>query len=116
MKPWPSAPQPPEARSRGDNTKCCAAGGAPHPPTTRRRARAPRSPVDETEGGGMTKRIQKNTTIPTKATQVFSTAEDNQTAVTIHVLQGERDVASGNKSLGQFNLTDIPPSQRGMPQ
>ncbi len=70
----------------------------------------------ETLGGVMTKLIQKNTTIPTKATQVFSTAEDNQTAVTIHVLQGEREIASGNKSLGQFNLTDIPPSQRGMPQ
>src|ERR1700675_4360923 len=70
----------------------------------------------ETLGGVMTKLIQKNTTIPTKAQQVFSTAEDNQTAVTIHVLQGERDVASGNKSLGQFNLTDIPPSQRGMQQ
>ena len=70
----------------------------------------------ETLGGVMTKLIQKNTTIPTKAQQVFSTAEDNQTAVTIHVLQGERDVASGNKSLGQFNLTDIPPSPRGMPQ
>jgi molecular chaperone DnaK len=70
----------------------------------------------ETLGGVMTKLIQKNTTIPTKAQQVFSTAEDNQTAVTIHVLQGERDMASGNKSLGQFNLTDIPPSQRGMPQ
>ena len=70
----------------------------------------------ETLGGVMTKLIQKNTTIPTKAQQVFSTAEDNQTAVTIHVLQGERDVAGGNKSLGQFNLTDIPPSPRGMPQ
>src|SRR6185503_3988686 len=70
----------------------------------------------ETLGGVMTKLIQKNTTIPTKAQQVFSTAEDNQTAVTIHVLQGERDVASGNKSLGQFNLTDIPPAARGMPQ
>ncbi len=70
----------------------------------------------ETLGSVMTKLIQKNTTIPTKAAQVFSTAEDNQSAVTIHVLQGERDVASGNKSLGQFNLTDIPPSQRGMPQ
>ena len=70
----------------------------------------------ETLGGVMTKLIQKNTTIPTKAQQVFSTAEDNQTAVTIHVLQGEREVASGNKSLGQFNLTEIPPSQRGMPQ
>ncbi len=70
----------------------------------------------ETLGGVMTKLIQKNTTIPTKAQQVFSTADDNQTAVTIHVLQGERDVASGNKSLGQFNLTDIPPAPRGMPQ
>ncbi len=70
----------------------------------------------ETLGSLMTKLIQKNTTIPTKAAQVFSTAEDNQSAVTIHVLQGERDVAAGNKSLGQFNLTDIPPSQRGMPQ
>src|SRR5512145_2415572 len=70
----------------------------------------------ETLGGVMTKLIQKNTTIPTKATQVFSTADDNQTAVTIHVLQGERDMASGNKSLGQFNLTDIPPAPRGMPQ
>src|SRR5512138_927923 len=70
----------------------------------------------ETLGGIMTKLIQKNTTIPTKAQQVFSTADDNQTAVTIHVLQGERDVASGNKSLGQFNLTDIPPAPRGMPQ
>jgi molecular chaperone DnaK len=70
----------------------------------------------ETLGGVATKLITKNTTIPTKATQVFSTADDNQTAVTIHVLQGERDVASGNKSLGQFNLTDIPPAPRGMPQ
>ncbi len=70
----------------------------------------------ETLGGVMTKLIQKNTTIPTKANQVFSTAEDNQTAVTIQVLQGEREVAKANKSLGQFNLTDIPPSQRGMPQ
>jgi molecular chaperone DnaK len=64
----------------------------------------------------MTKLIQKNTTVPTKAQQVFSTAEDNQSAVTIHVLQGERDVASGNKSLGQFNLEGIPTSPRGMPQ
>jgi molecular chaperone DnaK len=70
----------------------------------------------ETLGGVMTKLIQKNTTIPTKATQVFSTAEDNQTAVTIHVLQGEREMARANKSLGQFNLTDIPPSPRGLPQ
>ncbi|MEK7792641.1 MAG: Hsp70 family protein, partial [Pseudomonadota bacterium] len=70
----------------------------------------------ETMGGVMTKLIQKNTTIPTKAQQVFSTAEENQTAVTIHVLQGEREMASGNKSLGQFNLSDIPPAPRGMPQ
>jgi molecular chaperone DnaK len=70
----------------------------------------------ETLGGVTTKLIQKNTTIPTKATQVFSTADDNQNAVTIHVLQGERDMAAGNKSLGQFNLTDIPPAPRGMPQ
>jgi molecular chaperone DnaK len=70
----------------------------------------------ETLGGVMTKLIQKNTTIPTKAQQVFSTADDNQSAVTIHVLQGERDVANGNKSLGQFNLEGIPPSPRGMPQ
>ena len=70
----------------------------------------------ETLGGVMTKLIQKNTTIPTKASQVFSTAEDNQNAVTIHVLQGEREMASGNKSLGQFNLSDIPPAPRGMPQ
>jgi molecular chaperone DnaK len=70
----------------------------------------------ETMGGVMTKLIEKNTTIPTRKSQVFSTAEDNQTAVTIHVLQGEREMASGNKSLGQFNLEDIPPAQRGMPQ
>src|SRR6187399_342484 len=70
----------------------------------------------ETLGGVMTKLIQKNTTIPTKATQVFSTADDNQSAVTIHVLQGERDVAGGNKSLGQFNLEGIAPAPRGMPQ
>ncbi len=70
----------------------------------------------ETLGGVMTKLIQKNTTIPTKAQQVFSTAEDNQTAVTIHVLQGEREMARGNKSLGQFNLADIPTAPRGMPQ
>ncbi len=70
----------------------------------------------ETLGGVMTKLIKKNTTIPTKASQVFSTADDNQNAVTIHVLQGEREMSSGNKSLGQFNLTDIPPSPRGMPQ
>ena len=70
----------------------------------------------ETMGQVMTKLIQKNTTIPTKAQQVFSTAEDNQSAVTIHVLQGEREMSSGNKSLGQFNLSDIPPAPRGMPQ
>ncbi len=70
----------------------------------------------ETLGGVMTKLINKNTTVPTKANQVFSTADDNQTAVTIHVLQGEREMAAGNKSLGQFNLTDIAPAPRGMPQ
>lgn len=70
----------------------------------------------ETLGGVMTKLIEKNTTIPTKANQVFSTAEDNQPAVTVHVLQGEREVASANKSLGRFDLTGIPPAARGMPQ
>jgi len=70
----------------------------------------------ETMGGVMTKLIEKNTTIPTKAQQVFSTADDNQTAVTVHVLQGEREMASANKSLGRFDLTDIPPAPRGVPQ
>ncbi len=70
----------------------------------------------ETMGGVMTKLIEKNTTIPTKASQVFSTADDNQTAVTVHVLQGEREVATANKSLGRFDLSDIPPAQRGVPQ
>src|SRR5580698_7436561 len=70
----------------------------------------------ETLHGVMTKLIDKNTTIPTKASQVFSTADDNQTAVTVHVLQGEREMASANKSLGRFDLTDIPPAPRGMPQ
>ncbi|VAW72991.1 Chaperone protein DnaK [hydrothermal vent metagenome] len=70
----------------------------------------------ETLGGVMTKLIDKNTTIPTKANQVFSTADDNQNAVTVHVLQGEREVATGNKSLGRFDLTDIPPAPRGVPQ
>ncbi len=70
----------------------------------------------ETLGGVMTKLIQKNTTIPTKASQVFSTADDNQTAVTVHVLQGEREMAAGNKSLGRFDLGDIPPAPRGVPQ
>ena len=70
----------------------------------------------ETLGGVMTKLIEKNTTIPTKATQVFSTAEDGQTAVTVHVLQGEREVAGANKSLGRFDLAEIPPAPRGVPQ
>ena len=70
----------------------------------------------ETLGGVMTKLIEKNTTIPTKANQVFSTAEDNQTAVTVHVLQGEREMAQHNKSLGRFDLSDIPTAPRGMPQ
>jgi molecular chaperone DnaK len=70
----------------------------------------------ETMGGVMTKLIDKNTTIPTKAQQVFSTADDNQTAVTVHVLQGEREMAGGNKSLGRFDLSDIPPAPRGVPQ
>ncbi|RVU84505.1 molecular chaperone DnaK [Leucothrix sargassi] len=70
----------------------------------------------ETMGGVMTKLVEKNTTIPTKAQQVFSTADDNQNAVTVHVLQGEREMASGNKSLGRFDLTDIPPAPRGQPQ
>ena len=70
----------------------------------------------ETLGGVMTKLIDKNTTVPTKAQQVFSTADDNQTAVTVHVLQGERERADANKSLGRFDLQDIPPSPRGMPQ
>ncbi|MCF6217764.1 MAG: molecular chaperone DnaK [Gammaproteobacteria bacterium] len=70
----------------------------------------------ETMGGVMTKLIEKNTTIPTKASQTFSTAEDNQTAVTVHVLQGEREMASANKSLGRFDLGDIAPAPRGVPQ
>ena len=70
----------------------------------------------ETLGGVMTKLIEKNTTIPTKQQQVFSTAEDNQTAVTIHVLQGERERALDNKSLGKFDLSDLPPARRGTPQ
>jgi molecular chaperone DnaK len=70
----------------------------------------------ETMGGVMTKLTEKNTTIPTKASQVFSTADDNQTAVTVHVLQGEREMASANKSLGRFDLSDIPPAPRGVPQ
>jgi molecular chaperone DnaK len=70
----------------------------------------------ETMGGILTKLIEKNTTIPTNASQVFSTADDNQTAVTIHVLQGEREKASANKSLGRFDLADIPPASRGVPQ
>ncbi len=70
----------------------------------------------ETLGGVMTNLIEKNTTIPAKETQIFSTADDNQTAVTIHVLQGERQRAQDNKSLGRFDLADIPPAPRGMPQ
>ncbi|MGE0859411.1 MAG: molecular chaperone DnaK [Gammaproteobacteria bacterium] len=70
----------------------------------------------ETLGGVMTKLIEKNTTIPTKASQVFSTADDSQTAVTVHVLQGERERAAANKSLGRFDLADIPPAPRGVPQ
>ncbi len=70
----------------------------------------------ETMGGVMTKLIEKNTTIPTKTSQVFSTADDNQTAVTVHVLQGEREMSKDNKSLGRFDLADIPPAPRGVPQ
>merc|ERR1712110_1145166 len=70
----------------------------------------------ETMGGIMTKLIESNTTIPTKKSQVFSTAEDNQPAVTIHVLQGERKMSSANKSLGRFDLSNIPPAPRGQPQ
>ncbi len=70
----------------------------------------------ETLGGVMTRLIEKNTTIPTKANQVFSTADDNQTAVTVHVLQGEREISQHNKSLGRFDLTDIPSAPRGVPQ
>ena len=70
----------------------------------------------ETMGSVMTRLIEKNTTIPTNASQVFSTAEDNQGAVTVHVMQGEREMATGNKSLGRFDLADIPPAPRGIPQ
>lgn len=77
---------------------------------------APLSLGIETMGGVMTKLIERNTTIPTRKSQVFSTAEDNQGAVTIHVMQGEREMASANKSLGRFDLAGIPPAPRGMPQ
>jgi molecular chaperone DnaK len=70
----------------------------------------------ETLGGKMTKLIEKNTTIPTRKQETFTTADDNQQAVTVHVLQGEREIAGGNKSLGKFDLTGIPPAPRGMPQ
>jgi molecular chaperone DnaK len=70
----------------------------------------------ETKGGVMTKLIERNTTIPTKKSEIFSTAEDNQPSVEVHVLQGEREMASGNKSLGKFQLTGIPPAPRGIPQ
>ena len=70
----------------------------------------------ETKGGVMTKLIERNTTIPTRKSEVFSTADDNQPSVEIHVLQGEREMASGNKSLGKFQLTGIPPAPRGIPQ
>ena len=70
----------------------------------------------ETLGGVMTRLIEKNTTIPAKKSEIFSTAQDNQPAVGIHVLQGEREMATDNKTLGRFELTDIPPAPRGMPQ
>ena len=70
----------------------------------------------ETKGGVMTRLIERNTTIPTKKSEIFSTAEDNQPSVEVHVLQGEREMASGNKSLGKFQLTGIPPAARGIPQ
>ncbi|WP_285715354.1 Hsp70 family protein, partial [Proteus vulgaris] len=70
----------------------------------------------ETKGGVMTKLIERNTTIPTRKAEIFSTAEDNQPSVEVHVLQGEREMAAGNKSLGKFQLTGIPPAPRGLPQ
>ena len=70
----------------------------------------------ETMGGVMTKMIERNTTIPTRKTEIYSTASDNQTSVEVHVLQGERPMASGNKTLGKFQLTGIPAARRGVPQ
>ena len=99
-------------RRRDPGAACCPARSRTCCCSTSRRCRWASRP----SGGIMTKLIEKNTTIPTKAANVFSTADDNQTAVTIHVLQGERERAADNKSLGKFDLTDIPPAPRGMPQ
>ena len=104
MKPWPSAPPIQGAVLAGDVKDVLLLDVTPL------------TLGIETMGGVMTPLIEKNTTIPTNASQVFSTADDNQTAVTVHVLQGERKQANQNKSLGQFNLEDIPPAPRGVPQ